>query len=52
MENELDAIIENWYLHLDKGQPFQVIAVDEDTRLVEIQHIDGDLEESDEVFFL
>ena len=45
MENELDAIVENWYLHLDKGQSFQVIAVDDETRLVEIQHIDGDLEE-------
>lgn len=36
-----------WYAHLDKGQEFRVIAVDEAKELVEIQHFDGDLEEMD-----
>lgn len=45
MANEIDPIIGNWYQHLDKGQPFQVVALDEDSGLVEIQHFDGDIEE-------
>jgi hypothetical protein len=45
MENELEPIIGNWYMHLDKGQRFEVVAVDEANALVELQHFDGDLEE-------
>ena len=45
MVNEVDPIIGNWYRHLDKGQIFCVVAVDEDSALIEIQHFDGDLEE-------
>ena len=43
MPNELDPRIDQWYAHLDKGQRFYVIDVDED--IVEVQHFDGDLEE-------
>lgn len=45
MANEFDPMIGNWYRHLDKGQMFQVIAIDDDERLVELQHFDGDIEE-------
>ena len=45
MESELDPIIGNWYRHLDKGQMFRVIAVDESDATIELQHFDGDLEE-------
>lgn len=45
MPTEADPIVGNWYQHLDKGQQFQVVALDEDNGLVEIQHFDGDLEE-------
>ncbi|MGY6274274.1 DUF6763 family protein [Methylomonas sp. MgM2] len=45
MRNEADPIIGNWYQHLDKGQAFQVVAVDEDAGTVELQHFDGDVEE-------
>lgn len=38
-------IVDNWYYHLDKGQRFHVVAVDEDKGIIETQHIDGDLEE-------
>ncbi len=34
-----------WYQHLDKGQRFQVVAVDEADGTIEIQHFDGDIEE-------
>jgi hypothetical protein len=44
MKNEADPIVGNWYQHLDKGQAFQVVAVDEDTGTVELQHFDGDVE--------
>ncbi|MDJ0653196.1 MAG: hypothetical protein QNJ40_03505 [Xanthomonadales bacterium] len=47
MRNELDPIPGNWYTHLDKGQAFCVIDIDDNDGLIEIQHFDGDLEEVD-----
>ncbi|MDF9392366.1 MULTISPECIES: DUF6763 family protein [Methylococcus] len=47
MNSEADPIVGNWYRHLDKGQSFTVVAIDDDARTVEIQHFDGDLEEID-----
>lgn len=47
MKNQADPIVDNWYQHLDKGQAFQVVAVDEDAGTVELQHFDGDVEEID-----
>jgi hypothetical protein len=45
MANNLDPVVANWYLHLDKGQRFEVVAFDEERGLVELQHYDGDLDE-------
>ena len=45
MVTEVDPIVGNWYRHLDKGQSFEVVAVDEDSGTVDIQHFDGDVEE-------
>jgi len=45
MRNELDPLPDQWYSHLDKGQRFFVIDVDEEEKTVEIQHFDGDIEE-------
>ena len=42
MPNELEPIVDQWYAHRDKGQPFVIVAVEEDG--VEIQHYDGDVE--------
>ena len=47
MPTEADPIVDNWYQHLDKGQKFKVVAIDETAETVEIQHFDGDLEEID-----
>lgn len=47
MARDLPPIVGNWYKHLDKGQLFRVVAVDEDEDLIEIQHFDGDLERFD-----
>ena len=45
MATEADPIVDNWYHHLDKGQRFTVVAVDEDVGTIELQHFDGDVEE-------
>ncbi|MBN1237854.1 MAG: hypothetical protein JXB36_05095 [Gammaproteobacteria bacterium] len=42
---EIDPVVGNWYRHLDKGQMFRVVGIDERRGLIEIQHFDGDLEE-------
>jgi hypothetical protein len=41
MATGVDPILEQWYSHLDKGQKFQVVAMDEDAHVVEIQYFDG-----------
>ena len=41
----IDPIVGDWYS--SHGQLFEVVAVDEDERVVEVQHADGDLEEID-----
>lgn len=45
MPFEIDPIEGTWYQHLDKGAKFEVLAVDEDTGVVEIQYFDGNVEE-------
>ena len=47
MDIELDPIVGTWYRHLDKGQMFWVVALDEGEALIELQHFDGDIEEVD-----
>ena len=36
-----------WYAHRDKGQMFQVVAVDDEEGFVETQDFDGDVDEVD-----
>lgn len=45
MSKDFDPIVGNWYRHLDKGQMFRVIAVDDGDATIELQHFDGDIEE-------
>ena len=47
MATEADPVVGTWYRHLDKGQEFEVVAVNEDENIVEVQHFDGDVEEFD-----
>lgn len=47
MAIDFDPIVGNWYEHVDKGQKFEVIAIDEDSGTVEIQYFDGDIEDID-----
>ncbi len=47
MTTEADPIVTTWYQHLDKGQKFQVVAVDNNENSIDIQYFDGDIEEID-----
>ena len=44
---EYDPIAGQWYRDLEADETFQVLSVDEDQELIEIQHLDGDLEDLD-----
>ncbi len=45
--SELDPIESNWYLDLDSGQKFEVVAVDEEAGIVEVQYHDGSIDQID-----
>lgn len=45
MDNEIDPAVGSWYRRVGGDQIFQVVAVDDDERLVEFQHFDGDIGE-------
>ena len=47
MSNRLRPVVGHWYNHLDKGDLFQVVAVDDQSGTIEIQEFDGDLDEID-----
>jgi hypothetical protein len=44
MTTDIDPVLNNWYRHLDKGQEFCVVAIDEAEGIVEIQYFDGSIE--------
>jgi hypothetical protein len=44
---EYDPVAGQWYRDLEADETFQVLSVDEDEELIEIQHLDGDVEEID-----
>jgi len=39
--------IGQWYLHQDKGEMFRVTGLDDESRTIEIQNFDGDIDEID-----
>lgn len=47
MTNRLPPIVGNWYSHRDKGELFQVVALDEMAGTIEIQEFDGGIDELD-----
>jgi len=44
---EYEPTVGQWYEDLENEETFQVLKVDEDKEIVEIQHLDGDIEELD-----
>ncbi len=47
MPVDLDPIVHNWYEHIGNSEKFTVVAIDDISGVVEIQHFDGALEEID-----
>ncbi len=47
MGREYEPVKGKWYRDLEEDESFQVLSVDEDQELVELQHVDGDVEEID-----
>jgi len=47
MPTDTDPIVDNWYQSQEKSQEFMVVALDDESRTVEIQYFDGSLEELD-----
>lgn len=47
MPTRVAPVINTWYRHLDKGQEFEVIDLDEAQGVVELQYFDGSLDQMD-----
>ena len=47
MGREYEPTSGKWYRDLEEEESFLVLSVDEDQELIEIQHVDGDIEEID-----
>jgi hypothetical protein len=44
---EFEPAVGQWYENIDENESFRVLSVDEDAELVEIEYLDGDIEEID-----
>jgi hypothetical protein len=44
---EYEPTVGQWYENIDENESFRVLSVDEDTELVELEYLDGDIEEID-----
>jgi hypothetical protein len=44
---EYEPVAGQWYENVDENESFRVLSVDEDSELVEIEYLDGDIEEID-----
>lgn len=47
MGRDHDPVAGQWYENLEEEETFQVLNVDPDSELIEIQYLDGDVEEVD-----
>jgi hypothetical protein len=47
MTIKIVAVVGQWYAHRDKGELFQVVAIDEDQSMIEMQDFDGSIDEID-----
>ena len=47
MGRDYDPVPGQWYENAEEEETFQVLSVDEDSELIEIQYLDGDMEEID-----
>ena len=47
MAREYEPVVGQWYENIDENESFRVLSVDEDAELIEIEYLDGDIEELD-----
>ena len=47
MAREYEPVVGQWYENIDENESFRVLSVDEDAELIEIEYLDGDVEELD-----
>ncbi len=47
MSRDYEPVPGQWYENLEDEESFRVLKVDEDAELVEIEHLDGEIEEMD-----
>ena len=47
MSRDYEPVPGQWYENLEEEESFRVLSVDEDSELVEIEYLDGDVEEID-----
>ena len=47
MSRDFEPVAGQWYENLEEEESFRVLSVDEDSELVEIEYLDGDIEEID-----
>jgi hypothetical protein len=47
VSRDYEPVTRQWYQNLEEEESFRVLSVDEDSELVEIEYLDGDIEEMD-----
>jgi len=47
VSRDYEPVRGQWYENLEEEEQFRVLSVDEDSELVEIEYLDGDIEELD-----
>ena len=47
MSRDYEPVVGQWYENIEEEESFRVLSVDEDSELVEIEYLDGDIEEID-----
>jgi hypothetical protein len=47
VSRDYEPVPAQWYENVEEEETFRVLSVDEDTELVEIEYLDGDIEEID-----
>jgi hypothetical protein len=47
VSRDYEPVPGQWYENLEEEESFRVLSVDEDSELVEIEYLDGDIEEID-----
>jgi hypothetical protein len=47
VSREYEPAVGQWYENIDDNESFRVLSVDEDAELVELEYLDGDIEEID-----